>query len=79
MKTVFMHLKRQYFRIRNFKAKVAGRMLRQALQEFRIVTSNSKLIRQRVEKFQMDRVCNRFSAILGEWRVVTVYLREVTR
>ena len=54
-------------------------MLRQALQEFHVQTSNARLLRQKVEKFQMDRVCSRFSAILVEWRVVTVYRREVAR
>ena len=54
-------------------------MLRQALQEFHVQTSNARLLRQKLEKFQMDKVCSRFSAILVEWRVVTVYRREVAR
>jgi len=27
----------------------------------------------------MERVCNRFSSILGEWRVITIYLRETAK
>ena len=54
-------------------------MLRQALSEFVICTSNSRLLRQKLEKFQMNRVCNRFSSILSEWRITTTYIRETTR